>query len=323
MAIIKSGLSLLENGMKHRTVLKGKALETIPEIGAMCKNYERPELHIGINGRGKDGATYGVKLIDRDICGDTTEFALSGRIDYRENSPILQIRGTYLTNENYSNITGNLTIRTDKTPDLNLQMKQDDYKISVKSDSDNVRGDFEAEWEAIESLNKLLKTLGININLKRDANSAFDNIESFNKKLAKKLNEINPFGQKNNNHDVNAQKAIKSINVPKDNEIKINPYDYFKEDAPDLDLNKTEKPQISNFERPQLIQNKKQQIAQIDLNIKMLEHRLTEAEKEFKEAKAGGDAISKASKIKIIKEQIEHTKLTKSLYERELANLEE
>mgnify|MGYP003293509714 CR=1 FL=1 len=311
-AIIKHGVSLLEKGGRHTIKLKGKALTaSLPQM----KDLDRPVLEVRINGRGKEGSAYGVKLYTGG--NEDPDLTLFGRVDYRGKSPILQLRGDYMEGQDFAG--GYITINTGAEANYSNTVNKNKDRIHWISRSEALNADIYANTDALKKITALLNKLGLNFDLEEELTSAFTNMNEFNSKLAEKLNKLNPFKLEPLKKTIKAEDAFSKINAPAKEEIKINPHDFFKEDEPNAV--RAKKKVINELERPQLIENKKQQIAQIDLNIRTLEDRLVVAEKEFKEAKAGGDAISKASKIKMIKEQIETTRQRKTLYERELANL--
>ncbi|MBR5554453.1 hypothetical protein IKU74_00410 [bacterium] len=311
-AIIKHGVSLLEKGGRHTFKLKGKALTaSLPQM----KDLDRPVLEVRINGRGKEGSAYGVKLYTGG--NEDPDLTLFGRVDYRGKSPILQLRGDYMEGKDFAG--GFITINTGAEANYSNTVNKNKDRIHWMSRSEALNAEIYANTDALKKITTLLNKLGLNFDLEEELTSAFTNMNEFNIKLAEELNKLNPFRLEPLKKTANVQNASNSINATVKEEIKINPYDYFKEDKP-TPAN-TNKQVLNPLNKHQLIENKKQQIAQIDLNIKTLEDKLTTAEKEFKDAKVGGDAITKASKIKMIKEQLETTKQRKTIYERELANL--
>ena len=150
------------------------------------------------------------------------------------------------------------------------------------------------------------------------------NFDKFNKDLAKKLDKLKlsliPDGNTNSTTKTLTPK-VKATKIDNE-EIKINPYDYFKEDVPNAEtksmaeINKT-------LERNSKVFNLKQQIEQNELQLKALRTRLVEAEKEFKEATTNSNMIAKVSKINMIKEDIRNVENVKKAHIKALAELTE
>lgn len=234
-AIIKHGIALLEKGGRHHLQLKGKSLtDSLP----LMKEFDKPILDIRINGRGKEGSAYGIKLY---TAGNTDpDLAIFGKVDYREKSPILQIRGDYFYGQDYA--SGRVTLRTgEKDNFLNNSSISNGETLSLKADSKALKAEINANKNALTNLTILLNKLGLNFDLEKELLKIFTGMND-NNNLALKLKELNPFSVKPlNKLDVKPQKIIEPIKTPERDEIKINPHEYFKEDAPTKENNPLDK----------------------------------------------------------------------------------
>lgn len=328
MTIINSGVNLLEKGAKYRITLKANQMKEIPQLKFLTEQFENPTLKIGINGRGEEGSTFGIKLKSaKPQENSSKEFIwldAYGRIDYRDKTPIIQGRtnGLYDSGATISAHIHKLQLGKKLDTSTDFKHVNDDVfdLIQVKSNNPNTNLEIDIEKDGLPHLNKLLKGFGLKINVEKDLTNAISNFDKFSRDLAKKIDKIKPSQVVDKKVKVDTKTAIQSIKMPKEEEIKINPHDYFKEDAPETEVNSLS--QINKtIERNTKVYNLKQQIQQDELQLTLLNNRLAQAQQAFKEAKAGPEAIAKVSLINIIKDDIKNAQHIKVLHEKTLANL--
>ena len=296
-AIIKHGVALLEKGGRHHLRIQGKALtDSLPQM----KDFNNPILDVRINGRGKEGSAYAVKLFTDG--NQDPDLSIFGRVDYRAKSPILQLRGDYLYGQDYA--SGRITIRTGEKNSLNNSINSKDNTLHLKSDSNALTADIFANKNALKNLTELLNKLGLKINLEEELLRTFTGMNDFNDKLATRLKALNPFNIKPQQKASAITKSTPEVaKIHEREEIKINPHEYFKEDSPATEGNPLTKVNQTITKQDQL-QEVKKQLQNDELQINLLKNRLKEVEKEFKEAKPGSDSISKVSLMNMLREDL-------------------
>ena len=312
-AIIKHGVSLLEKGGRHTIKLKGKALTaSLPQM----KDLDRPVLEVRINGRGKEGSAYGVKLYTGG--NEDPDLTLFGRVDYRGKSPILQLRGDYMEGQDFAG--GYITINTGAETNYSNTVNKNKDRIHWISRSEVLNADIYANTDALQKITALLNKLGLNFDLEEELTSAFTNMKEFNSKLAEELNKLNPFKLEPLKKAIKAEDAFSKINAPAKEEIKINPHDFFKEDIPETEVNTLQKIN-QTVERNKKVYNLKQQIQKDELQIALLENRLAEVQRKFRETTSTQNKISQVSMLNIIKEDLANAKQVKSTHQLQLLEL--
>ena len=328
MSIINSGVNLLENGAKYRITLKANQMKEIPQLKFLTEQFENPTLKIGINGRGEEGSTFGIKLKSaKPQKNSSKEFIwldAYGRIDYRDKTPIIQGRtdGLYNSGGKVSAHIHKFQLGKKLDTSKNFTFVNDDVfdLIRVKSDNKNTNLEIDIEKEGLPHLNKLLKGFGLNIDVEKSLTDAALNFDKFSKDLAKKIDKIKPSKTIDKKVKVDAKTAIQSIKMPKEEEIKINPHDFFKEDIPETEVNTLQKIN-QTVERNKKVYNLKQQIQKDELQIALLENRLAEVQRKFKETTSTQNKISQVSMLNMIKEDLANAKQVKSTHQLQLLEL--
>jgi len=197
MSWISLGKMALGNGARYRMVLKGKQLEALPDaFKPLISNIERPVVHVGINARGTEGSMYGIKVFAKGK--NEPVAAAAGRIDYREAEPILQARGFVKKNTGAGDaLRANVQMDTKKAIDLEnmdeLVLVQRQGVLTATAKSDALNADIVLDKAACE---EILNFAGIQNKIDFGRKNLANGFERIRKKLARTLNEINPFATK-------------------------------------------------------------------------------------------------------------------------------